>query len=137
MAHSTRLRFDPVGCVVTIRTGDERNLGDVAAVCAGSRIIWVASTHMFEEHFVEVHGCVVLIGSQDVLMGTYSAAAVIDFPELRRTTAGLARIKWDRHGRLIIELDGDSDANGRVHLKLSVQPERMVPRRDSSLCLVS
>ena len=83
-----RLRFDPLGCVVTIVSGEAAEAQVLDVVGPGSEVVCL---HGGEgEHFSEIHGSVIYVGAEPSWARRAVAAAVLDLPSGRTTAKGTA-----------------------------------------------
>lgn len=96
--HRARLRFDPLGCVVTIVSGEAEEAQVLDVVGAGSDVLFTCAGE--GEHFSEVHGSVIFVGEPPRWSRRAVAAAVLDLPTGRTEATGTAVVTLVAGGAL-------------------------------------
>jgi hypothetical protein len=115
MAVHASLRFEPVGCVATIIAADGHDVHVLEIVAEHSEIVVRRSNH--DEHFPDIHGSVVLIGTIPVALTRLEAAAIVELPDGRRRLLGDVTMKPSTAG-LVLHL---TDATHSIEVRAVCQ----------------
>jgi len=116
MAVPASLRFEPVGCVVSI-VGDPGTEPVVLELDSDSAEVLVR-TDTSNHHFRDIHGSAVLVGYPRSAADPAEAAAVVDLPSGRVRVGGTVAF---RHGQNAVTIRLTSD-DGAVELRASFRP---------------
>ncbi len=128
------LRYEPVGCVVTIIAGDHGAVQILDVVSTNTNVVRrVGET---AEHFREVHGSLVYIGQLPACQQNAPAAVIYELPEGRVKTSGTATFRTLGNG--IAEVSVETDLpNGSIELRatckgaMTVADDTPTPLRES------
>lgn len=112
-AHAA-LRFEPIGCVVTIVAGDHAQVQVLDVVSERTEV--VRRLGDIAEHFTEVHGSVVYVGELPAAPHDADAAIILDLPDGRIKTAGSARIDASGFGTARVTITAQLP-DGRIRIR--------------------
>ncbi len=113
---TSALRFEPVSCVVTVVVDGTEDVRVFELTAPGTQI---ARTGPFgSEHFSDVYGALVYVGSALRTRERGVAAAIIDLPDGRTIVRGTALIQHCR-GRLEVSISARSDAGEVLRMQLN------------------
>lgn len=97
MAACASLRFEPVGCVVTLIAADGYDVSILDVLPGHSRIVLRRGGNVDEdngdEYFSDVCGSAMLVGTPASSGLRCAAAAIIDLPDGRRRLNGVATLR--------------------------------------------
>ncbi len=117
------LRCEPVGCVVTIVAGDKGAVQILDVISNQTDVVRCQGE--VAEHFTEVHGSLVYVGTLPAMQARADAAIIYELPEGRIKASGTARFRALPDGMAEVSIDADLPG-GHIRLRATCSGTHLV-----------